>query len=221
MEIGRAVPQLFQANAAQARVSSSEYLFGGKPLDLQAKPELVQEGFCFRDDPNREHLCRESQAAGNLAQKVNLLSLGIVRDERPRWSFHSKVRAVRNSPKHSATERRLACSAWASDAEAFARLDLQVYTAQYPRARLFAKSGIAPPEAINHKRHSGSYNPFKAALSPQDAVPARNTTRGDRGQRRPNRSSARGCFHRNPPLVDQGYNPLPAAHRQSQRSGVS
>src|SRR6266566_827596 len=209
MEIGRAVPQLFQANAAQARVSSLENLFGGKPLDLQAKPELVQEAHTQK--LVLWVLQHHADAVGGRRPRGNWLTCcGYRPTEMLRQLFWRQARAVRNGPKHSATERRLACSAWASDAEAFARLDLQVYTAQYPRARLFAKRGIAAPT-----------HPFKAALSPQDAVPARNTTRGDRGQRRPNRSSATGCFHRNPPLVDQGYNPLPAAHRQSRRSGVS
>src|SRR6266702_3977213 len=149
MEIGRAVPQLFQANAAQARVSSSEYLFGGKPLNKQTKPELLQD---------------HADAVGGRRPRGNWLTCcGYRPTEMLRQLFWRQARAVRNGPKHSATERRLACSAWASDAEAFARLDLQVYTAQYPRARLFAKSRIASPEAINHKRHSGSYTPLQSS----------------------------------------------------------
>src|SRR5260370_12162422 len=163
MKIGRAVPQLFQANTAQARVSSLENLFGGKPLDLQAKPELVQEAHTQK--LVLWVLQHHADAGGGRRPRGDRLPCCAYHptDMRPQL-FWRQARAVRNGPKHSATERRLASSAGASDAETFARLDLQVYTAQYPRARLFAKSGVAPPEAINHERHSGSYTPLQSSV---------------------------------------------------------
>src|SRR5438105_5945501 len=172
MEIGRAVPQLFQANAAQARISSLENLFGGKPLDLQAKPELVQEAHTQK--LVLWVLQHHADAVGGRRPRGDWLTCcGYRPTEMLRQLFWRQARAVRNGPKHSATERRLACSAWASDAEAFARLDLQVYTAQYPRARLLAKSGLARPRAMKHKRQ----NRYNTPLQTTDITASYGTTK--------------------------------------------
>src|SRR2546423_15322010 len=115
MEIGRAVPQLFQANAAQARVSSLENLFGGKPLNLQAKPELVQEAHTQK--LVLWVLQHHADAVGGRLPRGDWLTcFGYRPTEMLRLFFVRQAGGVRNSPKPSAPHGRLAWSPWAAHA---------------------------------------------------------------------------------------------------------